>query len=72
MTADLTFHADSGSRTFGVIVVRDGRASAHTRHEALHGTFLGHALLWMSERNPRPAEPVEYRLVAASTPAGRR
>ncbi len=62
MATKLTFRADANGRAFGVIVVRNGLATARVGRTVLKNTLLCHALLWMERQNPTPAA-VKFQLV---------
>ena len=59
----LTFRADVNGRTFGVIVVRRGVATARAGRAVLANVLLSHAVLWIQRQNPEPDQSVQFRLV---------
>jgi hypothetical protein len=59
----LTFEAASEGVPYGVIVLDSGVATAHVGSETLTGALLGHAVMWMRERSPRPDCPVRFYIV---------
>ncbi len=63
MTTKLTFRADVNGRPFGVIVVRQGVATARVGRRVRANVLLPHALMWIREQNPSPQEPVGLQLV---------
>ena len=63
MDAPLLFRASSNGRMFGMLVLRNGAASAFVGDSELDCVMFGHALLWLQRQNPNPQAPVELKLV---------
>lgn len=69
MDAPLVFRACSNGRMFGMLVLRDGSATALVADAELDRVMFGHALLWLRRQNPDPHSSVELELVS-DRPAG--
>ena len=59
----LTFEAASGGEPYGVIVLRNGRATAYAGLAVLRDVFLGHAIMWLRERNPHPDQATRLYII---------
>ena len=64
MDAPLLFRACSNGRMFGVLMLRNGGATALVADSELDRVLFGHALLWLRRQNPDPQSPVELELVS--------
>lgn len=65
---ELIFKAVAGGRTFGIIVARNGLATAMTGRASLENVPATRAMLWLVDQNPRPDDEVRFSLVTAATP----
>ena len=63
MATMLTFEAVSDGEAYGVITVERGVATARIAREVLTDALIGHAVMWVQERNPKPEHPVRLCLL---------
>ena len=61
--AENVFRAESGGQFFGLMVVRQGWASALTEREAVRDVLTTSALQWLKARNPWPEREVTFTLL---------
>jgi hypothetical protein len=60
---NLVFRAESGGQYFGLIVARDGWATALTDRDSIRDVLTTTAMQWLKARNPWPEREVSFTLL---------